>query len=89
MDSVAEQFAHVLLFACPKCARPLAAACVSTKRNLEVADEHWFTPHCFCGWTGDVIGFTAIRHWVEPWGVHAPAAKKNSAGTCDGQHLEN
>jgi hypothetical protein len=62
-----EQYAHVLLFACPHCERPLAAVCVSAKRSLEVAEAKWFTSHCHCGWTGDVAGVTAIKHWVEPW----------------------
>jgi hypothetical protein len=62
-----EQYAHVLLFACPQCDRPLAATCVSAKKNLEIAEAKWFTNHCHCGWAGDIAGVTAIRHWVLPW----------------------
>jgi hypothetical protein len=76
------QFAHVLLFACPACSRPLAAACNSTGRNLEEADRHYFQPHCHCGWTGDVIGMKAIKHWVEPWLDNTPL-EKGGAGSCD------
>jgi hypothetical protein len=78
-----EQFAHVLLFACPQCDRPLASACASTKQNLEDADAHWFNPHCHCGWTGDVIGLTAVRHWVNPWGSNTPLG----TGSCEGEPL--
>src|SRR5262245_62059425 len=60
----AARFAHVLLFDCPVCRHPLASACLANDRSLEVADRHWFTPHCHCGWSGDVVGVTARRHWV-------------------------
>jgi len=36
----AEQYAHVLLFACPHCGRPLASACFNAKTSLEDADAH-------------------------------------------------
>jgi hypothetical protein len=36
LPNISEHFAHVLLFACPECARPLVSACASSKRNLEV-----------------------------------------------------
>jgi hypothetical protein len=77
-----EQFAHVLLFRCPACSRPLASACASDAVNLEPADAHWFTPRCHCGWSGDVIGITAIKHWVEPWKTAAPV-RNGQAGACD------
>jgi hypothetical protein len=66
-QSTEGRFAHVLLFGCPLCGRPLASACFNTKQSLEEADAHWFNPHCVCGWTGDVTGMLAVRHWVEPW----------------------
>jgi hypothetical protein len=61
-------YAHVLLFACPDCSRPLATACISQKRSLEDADAHLFNPHCHCGWAGPLVGFEAAKHWVQPWG---------------------
>jgi len=61
------QYAHVMLFACPHCARPLVATCVSSNKNLELAEASWFSPTCHCGWSGDLAGITANRHWVEPW----------------------
>ena len=86
MQNKTAQFAHVLLFACPECGRPLASACFNTKQSLEDADAHWFNPHCPCGWTGDVAGVTAIKHWVEPWRVKLPAGIE-VPGSCDGPPL--
>ena len=82
---LSEQFAHVLLFTCPDCGRPLASACASNNRNLEVADAHWFQPHCYCGWLGDVAGILAVKHWVEPWAGKGRIANGN--GSCDGHPL--
>jgi len=59
----------------------LASACASIAGNLEIADAHWFQPHCHCGWTGDIIGMTAIKHWVEPWS-EGPGSNE-PAGSCD------
>ena len=81
--TTAGQFAHVLLFSCPNCGRPLASACASRSFNLEEADAHWFNPHCHCGWTGDVIGVATQKHWVEPWNGNAPIGK-GEAGSCEG-----
>jgi hypothetical protein len=82
--AVADQFAHVLLFSCPGCGSPLASACASSKRNLEQAEAHWFNPRCHCGWTGDVIGVTSVKHWVEPWKILV----SSGAGSCDGEPLK-
>jgi hypothetical protein len=84
---VNEQFAHVLLFACPRCGSPLASACASTKRNLEQADAHWFNPHCHCGWTGEVMGVAAVKHWVEAWKNNVPLAV-GAPGACDGEPVK-
>jgi hypothetical protein len=84
MEGKRTQFAHVLLFACPVCARPLATACNSTKRNLEAADGQYFRPHCLCGWSGEVIGMKAIKHSVEPWSDAAPVGT-DVPGSCDGE----
>jgi hypothetical protein len=86
MQTAAEQFAHVLLFSCPECRRPLASACASTEKNLENADAHWFNPHCHCGWIGDVVGVTALKHWVEPWKSKAPIGP-GVPGSCNGEPL--
>jgi hypothetical protein len=62
-----QDFLHVLVFRCPKCARPLAVSCLSDERTFEAADAHLFNPHCHCGLTGSLAGFIAVKHWVEPW----------------------
>jgi hypothetical protein len=69
MEAVTSSIAHVLLFACPKCGVPLASACASAERNLEVADAHWFNPHCSCGWTGSVSGIEAVQHYIHDWKI--------------------
>ena len=83
MPDFAEHFAHVLLFECPTCGRPLASACASNSKNLEVADAHWFTPHCLCGWTGDVVGIRATKHWVVPWHPLDGKGPLPAEGSCD------
>jgi hypothetical protein len=75
MSNKPETFAHVLLFACPECARPLAFARASSKQNLEDAEAHWFNPHCHCGWRGEVMGIEAVQHWVQAWERGIPAGE--------------
>jgi hypothetical protein len=82
METVTQSFAHVLLFACQRCGIPLASACASTERNLEIADGHWFNPHCPCGWTGPVIGALALMHWVEPWTIPVNL-EPDALGSCN------
>jgi hypothetical protein len=84
MATLSSQFAHVLLFACPVCSRPLATACNSTRQNLEIADGHYFQPHCHCGWTGTVMGLEAVKHWIEPWSDEAPVGNE-VVGSCDNE----
>lgn len=87
MQQTTEAFAHVLLFACPQCNRPLASACASAKRSLEDADAHYFNPHCHCGWTGPVVGLEAVKHWVHPWQKidHTAGLAQDADGTCNGK----
>lgn len=84
MENSVRQFAHVILFRCPNCGRPLASACASERRNLEVADAHFFNPHCFCGWTGAVAGLEGVRHWVEPW---SPVEVSPDQASCEGKRI--
>jgi hypothetical protein len=60
-----ETYAHFFLFTCPTCRGYLASVCASSQSNLEIADAHVFSLGCQCGWTGELAGFTALRHWVE------------------------
>ena len=86
MPLVKDSFAHVLLFACPQCGNPLASACASLEKNLEVADAHWFNPDCPCGWTGPVIGVEAVKHWIETWKVPVNVGPE-AAGSCNSQPI--
>jgi hypothetical protein len=88
MQNVTDSYAHVLLFACPQCGTPLASACASAKKNLEVADAHWFKPHCPCGWTGPMIGVLAVKHWIEDWIIPVNSAP-GASSSCDGEPLRN
>jgi hypothetical protein len=63
-----EQYVHVLLFACPKCASPIASTCLKEEKNLEAADTAPHTLVCHCGWRGESLGASASKHWVERWG---------------------
>ena len=84
MQTAIAQYAHVLLFACPQCGRPLASACFNSKTSLEDADAHWFNPHCHCGWTGEVSGVSAIKHWIQPW-QYGIALGMDAPGSCEEQ----
>ena len=87
MPNTTEHFAHVLLFACPECERPLASACANSKKNLEEADAHLFNPHCHCGWSGPVPGIEAVKHWVQPWRAFKAevGVARAEDGSCDGR----
>jgi len=67
-------FAHVLLFACQQCDRPIASVRLSTEKVLEPINAVEFMLRCQCGWTGQIVGAHAVKHWVEPWGVRAIGA---------------
>jgi hypothetical protein len=47
--------------------------CLNSESNLEMADEQGFRQTCDCGWTGGLIGFMAVRHWVQAWEARDPA----------------
>jgi hypothetical protein len=81
-----EQYAHVFLFACPRCDRPLSGTCFSEQRNLEGAEGTQFSLHCHCGWKGDVAGVVAMKHWVERW-PH-PVRLDGEEGACKEEGLE-
>jgi hypothetical protein len=61
------EYAHVFLFRCESCHGALTSVCFKNECNLEMADEQVFRSTCDCGWTGELIGFVAVRHWVQSW----------------------
>jgi hypothetical protein len=40
---------------------------MSGARNLETIDADTFAVQCECGWTKEILGVEAIRHWVTEW----------------------
>jgi hypothetical protein len=62
-----DEFAHVFLFRCPACHGAITSVCFNSENNLEMADEEVLRPTCDCGWTGEMSGFMAVRHWVQSW----------------------
>jgi len=60
-------YAHVFLFRCPACHGALTSVSFNSEYNLETADSYVFRPQCDCGWTGELVGFMAVRHWVQEW----------------------
>ncbi len=67
MTDFAPSFVHVLLFQCPSCSNPVSAHKLAPHRSLEEADGSAFPLECNCGWSGEMVGLRARRHWVEPW----------------------
>lgn len=61
------EYIHVFLFRCQACHGPITSFCFESEGNLETADERVFPSACDCGWTGELTGFVAVRHWVHCW----------------------
>jgi hypothetical protein len=62
-----ERFVHVLLFQCPTCNSPIAAAQSSQAQNVEDVDAVKLKISCGCGWNGVSSAVHAKRHWVDSW----------------------
>jgi hypothetical protein len=82
MQIAPNQFAHVFLFACPICSRPLVTVCNSEHRSLEIPEGRQFHPACHCGWNGTLVGVQALKHWLEPWSAAAPVGT-GVKGSCE------
>jgi hypothetical protein len=67
MQEPAEQFAHVMLFECPNCTLAISLTQTRDMRSFEDIDGHSYTIECSCGWSGNLLGAFARRHWVERW----------------------
>lgn len=76
MEKVSERFAHVMLFACPDCARAISLAVTRDERNFEEVDRSSHALECSCGWSGGLLGAAARRHWVEIWQSRAEQAER-------------
>jgi len=60
-------YVHVLLFRCKRCNAPLAVPVMSEAGNLEKIDGSNHDVKCSCGWSANLLGIEATRHWVSPW----------------------
>jgi hypothetical protein len=75
-----KQFAHVVLFYCPRCRGPIASAFSSSNENLENLADGEFGAVCRCGWIGNGLDLTAVNQSVQPWEAicEAPAVPERS-----------
>ena len=72
MQSERRDFVHVLLFECTSCRLPVVNVLTSESKDIEKIDSGFHSTACICGWSGELTGLEAKRHWVEPWD-EAPA----------------
>ena len=78
MPSERGDFVHVLLFECGGCRLPVVEALISESKNIENIDIAFHGAACVCGWSGNLSGLEAKRHWVEPWS-EVPACDSTAA----------
>jgi hypothetical protein len=62
-----KQYAHVVLFTCPRCRGPIASAFASSNESLESLGEGEFGAVCRCGWIGNGLDLTAVNQSIQPW----------------------
>jgi hypothetical protein len=62
-----KHFVHMLLFQCPQCGEPIAAAKSTLHRSLENVDASEMELTCNCLWTGKILGMEAKRHIILNW----------------------
>jgi hypothetical protein len=74
MEKAAEPFVHVLLFECAKCSSPIPSAIRSDERSVEQIDARSMSVTCHCGWSAQLLGTEAKRHWVDHWPMAIPFA---------------
>ncbi len=67
MTAARKQFAHVVLFHCPRCHGPIASAFSSANESLENLAESEFGAVCRCGWIGNGLDLTAVNQSIQPW----------------------
>ncbi len=67
MNAARQQFAHVVLFHCPRCRGPIAAAFSNSDESHENLVEGEFGAVCRCGWIGNGLDLTAVNQSTQPW----------------------
>ena len=60
-----QQFAHVLRFKCPRCAKSINAVRFSEDMSREMIAPLVFQQRCDCGWAGQSTGLAATRHTIK------------------------
>jgi hypothetical protein len=81
MIAARKQFAHVVLFHCPRCRGPIASAFSNSNENFENLAEGEFGAVCRCGWIGNGLDLTAVNQSVQPWEAicETPAAPERTS----------
>jgi hypothetical protein len=81
MIAARKQFAHVVLFHCPRCRGPIASAFSNSNENLETLAEGEFGAVCRCGWIGNGLDLTVVNQSVQPWEAicEAPAVPERTS----------
>jgi hypothetical protein len=74
-------YAHILLFLCQGCNKPLPIPVMSGARNLEKIDADTFDVQCECGWTKEILGVEAVRHWVIEWEIKSTSENSSQQMT--------
>ena len=67
VENTAHTYLHLLVFQCPQCGDPISVPMLSEVRSLEQADGTTCKLACSCGYSREVLGIQARRHYVEPW----------------------
>jgi hypothetical protein len=62
------RYVHTLLFSCPNCKLPIAAARISKDESLEPVDGERQKLIClYCEESADIIATDVKMHWVDKW----------------------
>ncbi len=83
MNDFYSPYAHILLFSCKGCNKPLPIPVMSAARNLEPIDADTFDVQCECGWTKEFLGVEAISHWVTEWEAKSTSENSSQKMTAD------
>jgi hypothetical protein len=67
MSDFYSPYAHILLYSCRGCNKPLSIVVMSPERNLEQLDAGTFDIRCECGWEKQLLGVEGVCHWVTEW----------------------
>ena len=66
MDTKQMPDVHLLQFLCQRCGQPAVISVECDAANLEKVDADSYDVRCECGWSDNLLGAEAVRHWVTP-----------------------